>query len=125
MEHLIEQEITSLLDISVSARNSVGFEIPSWTRYIGVFVPDFAVADNIRLAVSRDGGTTYVGVAKVDGTDYKAILATGKDPMYVNLTEIMQAFFGDSKAVPYKFRFERMAADETTSDKTYYVVVRG
>ena len=124
---LISEEIALLLDYSADARNTESFEIPSWATFIGVFIPTFTVDAVVRLQISRDNGANFVYVLDQADGEPVEICASGSDPAYVDISDWLRAFLGapnQNVGRKYKVRFVHYDADETTSDKTFYVVCR-
>lgn len=78
------------LIIANGAAISSALSMQTWTRAIGVYVPDITDGD-VGLEYSLDKGSTYVPVQDLWGQDDCVVVASGKDPCYVDFSPFVQS----------------------------------
>lgn len=83
-----------------------------WTRAIGVFIPDID-AGAVGLECSMDGGTTFVPVQDLWLQDDCVIIASGKDPCYVDFSPFIQSIQRGNSECKIRFTCAAQSAVRT------------
>ena len=91
------------INIASSATYSEWFEVPNWSTFCMVYIPDID-SGNVGLELTIDGGTTYAPILKADGTADLVIAASGTDPCIVDISDYLRSVVDyDTHSVQLRF----------------------
>ena len=75
------------LAVAQNATTSASFQIPRWATFVGVYVPDLDAGD-LTVHISKDD-STFIPVADITDGDDHIVVASGKDPLYMDLSPLL------------------------------------
>ena len=98
------------IDLTVAQTESVSgsFQLPRWSVFVGVYIPD-ADAANVTMEVSKDDSTFVPILDDIDGED-AVILASGQDPAYIDISRWIASI-----PLEWYIRFKFSAAQNTAA----------
>jgi hypothetical protein len=76
--------------ILINGTFSAGFEMPNWATFALAFFPNMDVGA-VGLEVSPNGGTNYYPVLKPDGSADAAVVGSGLDPAWSDISDYVRA----------------------------------